>query len=113
VWPRRWASPPPPRPRWAGSSSRARRAQAAAERERLAAALAGTPLHFPAGHGPLVWLGSHEHDGRRLASHLASSRIAVMPGTAWGDEAHVRLTLRDAAGTDRLLAALRELPPRG
>jgi histidinol-phosphate aminotransferase len=96
-----------------GPSAARRRAQASAERERLAAALEGTPLSFPAGHGPLVWLGSAEHDGRTLASRLASSRIAVMPGTAWGDDAHVRLTLRDAAATDRLVAALRELPPPG
>jgi histidinol-phosphate/aromatic aminotransferase/cobyric acid decarboxylase-like protein len=93
-------------------SATRRRALAATERERLAAALAGTPLSFPAGHGPLVWLGSTEHDGRTIASHLASNRITAMPGTAWGDEAHVRLTLRDAAATDRLVAALRDLSAR-
>jgi histidinol-phosphate aminotransferase len=86
-----------------------RRAQAARERERLAAALAGTPLAFPGGHGPYVWMSSAEHDGRALAEHLATRRIYVAPGGAWGDARHVRVTLRDAAATDRLAAALHEL----
>jgi histidinol-phosphate aminotransferase len=86
-----------------------RRAQALRERERLAAALAGTPFAFPAGHGHLVWLSSAEHDGRELAAGLAARRIYVTPGAAWGDERHVRVALRDAAATDRLAAALREL----
>jgi histidinol-phosphate/aromatic aminotransferase/cobyric acid decarboxylase-like protein len=86
-----------------------RRALAAAEREHLAAALAGTPLALARGTGPLVWLSSASHDGPELANHLASRRIFVTPGTAWGDDRHVRVTLRDAAATDRLVAALREL----
>jgi histidinol-phosphate aminotransferase len=86
-----------------------RRATAARERERLAEALRGTPLSFPAGHGHLAWLGSTEHDGAEIARHLAGRRIYVTPGTAWGDDLHVRIALRDGAGTDRLAAALREL----
>jgi histidinol-phosphate aminotransferase len=87
-----------------------RRAQAAAERERLADALARTPFSFPAGHGHLIWLRSDAHDGRTIAGHLAGRRIAVLAGAAWGDEAHVRLSLRDRATTERLVAALGELP---
>jgi histidinol-phosphate/aromatic aminotransferase/cobyric acid decarboxylase-like protein len=86
-----------------------RRAAAARERERLAAALAGSALAFPAGAGPLAWLSSDDHDGPALAAHLASRRIFVTPGTAWGDDRHVRVTLRDGAATDRLVAALDEL----
>ena len=88
-----------------------RRAAAARERERLAAALEGTPFSFPAGHGHLVWLGSDEHDGATIARHLAAQRIYVTPGSAWGDEHHVRIALRDAAATDRLAAALSDLGP--
>ena len=98
---------------WAASAGDAaaerRRAHAYAERERLARELQGTPLSFPAGHGHLVWLGSERHDGRTLAGHLAARRIAVMPGAAWGDDARIRIALRDAAATERLAAALREL----
>jgi histidinol-phosphate aminotransferase len=88
-----------------------RRAAAARERERLAAGLRGTPFGFPAGHGHLVWLSSTDHDGRDIARGLAAQRIYVTPGTAWGDDRHVRVALRDGAATDRLIAALRELAP--
>jgi len=86
-----------------------RRALAASQRERLAAALDGSPLSFPAGHGHLAWLSSREHDGRALAAHLAGHRITVASGGAWGDEQHVRVSLRHDAATDRLAAALAEL----
>jgi histidinol-phosphate aminotransferase len=86
-----------------------RRATAARERERLAEALRDTPFAFPAGHGHLVWLGSTEHTGADIARGLAAQRIYVAPGTAWGDDLHVRVALRDGAATDRLVAALRDL----
>jgi histidinol-phosphate/aromatic aminotransferase/cobyric acid decarboxylase-like protein len=86
-----------------------RRATAARERDRLAAALRDTPFSFPAGHGPFVWLASEAHDGAAIAAGLAARRIYVTPGSAWGDDGHVRVVLRDAAATDRLSSALREL----
>ncbi|HET9740617.1 MAG TPA: pyridoxal phosphate-dependent aminotransferase [Solirubrobacteraceae bacterium] len=86
-----------------------RRAAAARERERLGEQLDGTPFSFPAGHGPLVWLASAEQDGATVARHLAAQRIFVTPGQAWGDQRHVRVTLRDGGATDRLAAALLEL----
>jgi histidinol-phosphate aminotransferase len=86
-----------------------RRASAARERERLTTALDGTSFSFPAGHGPYVWLSSTAHDGAAIASGLAAQRVYVTPGSAWGDERHVRVTLRDATATDRLSASLREL----
>jgi histidinol-phosphate/aromatic aminotransferase/cobyric acid decarboxylase-like protein len=86
-----------------------RRAIAARERERLADALRTTSLSFPAGHGHLVWLSSAEHDGAAITSHLAAQRIYVTPGTAWGDDRHVRAALRDGPATDRLTAAVGDL----
>ena len=98
---------------WALESGEAivarRRAAAARERERLAAALRDTPFAFAAGHGPLIWLESTEHDGSAIAAGLAAQRIYVTPGAAWGDEKHVRIALRDGAATDRLSAALSDL----
>ena len=85
------------------------RAEAAASRERLAAALAGSSLAFPAGSGPLVWLSSATAGGPELAAHLAARRIYVTPGTAWGDDRHVRVALRGPEATERLVAALAEL----
>jgi histidinol-phosphate/aromatic aminotransferase/cobyric acid decarboxylase-like protein len=86
-----------------------RRAAAARERERLAAALHGTPLSFPPTAAPFVWLSSDAHSGRELIEHLGLRRIKVAAGEQWGDERHVRITLRDSEATERLIAALREL----
>ncbi|MDA0165765.1 pyridoxal phosphate-dependent aminotransferase [Solirubrobacter ginsenosidimutans] len=79
-------------------SVRRRREQADAARERLAA-------EFPvaAGVGPYAWLALP------VAEELAARRIYVAPGSAWGDEHHVRVTLPpEAAALDRLLEALRD-----
>jgi histidinol-phosphate/aromatic aminotransferase/cobyric acid decarboxylase-like protein len=87
-----------------GSASAARRRDgAAAERARLVA----EGFHISPGHGPYVWLAAS--DGRALTEALAARRIYVAPGSAWGDDHHVRITLRDAAATDRLIEALRAL----
>jgi histidinol-phosphate/aromatic aminotransferase/cobyric acid decarboxylase-like protein len=86
-----------------------RRAAAVRERDRLAAALHGTSLSFPPTSAPFVWLSSDEHSGREIARHLGLRRINVAAGEPWGDDRHVRITLRDTAATDRLIAALREL----
>jgi histidinol-phosphate/aromatic aminotransferase/cobyric acid decarboxylase-like protein len=84
------------------ASVAARRAACARERERLAAG----PFAVAPGAGPYAWL---ETRGRPLAEELAARRIFVAPGSAWGDDAHVRVTLGDPASTDRLLEALYEL----
>ena len=55
------------------------------------------------GEGPYAWLRAP------VAEALAARRIYVAPGSAWGDEEHVRVTLSDAAATERLLEALRSL----
>jgi len=86
-----------------------RRAAAARERDRLAATLQGSPLSFPPTAAPFVWLSSDAHAGREIVEHLAARRIKVAPGEQWGDERHVRVTLRDPPATDRLAAALGEL----
>jgi histidinol-phosphate aminotransferase len=80
----------------------ARRVACARERERLASG----PFPVAPGVGPYAWL---ETRGRPLAEELAARRIFVAPGSAWGDDDHVRVTLRDAASTERLLEALHEL----
>ena len=74
-----------------------RREQVARERARLVDALGARVAD---GVGPYVWLEAS-------AEALAAARVYVAPGTAWGSSDHVRVTLRDAAATDRLLDALR------
>jgi len=90
-----------------------RRALAAAEREHLAAALTGTDLAFPPGIGPLLWLSSASLSGHELSTGLAARRIFVTPGSAWGDDRHVRIALRGPAATDRLASALKDLLEAG
>ena len=90
-----------------------RRELAAAEREHLAAVLTGTDFAFPAGTGPLLWLSCASLPGRDVAAGLATKRIFVAPGTAWGDDRHVRIALRGPGATDRLAAALKDLQVNG
>lgn len=73
-----------------------RREQVARERARLVEALGDRVAE---GVGPYAWL-------RADAAELAKARVYVAPGTAWGSPDHVRVTLRDAAATDRLLEAI-------
>ena len=81
-----------------GASAARRRAQARAARSRLAAEFDVAP-----GEGPYAWLRAP------VAEALAARRIYVAPGAAWGDSAHVRVTLGTDTETDRLLEALRSL----
>ena len=64
-----------------------------AQRARLAAEFAVAP-----GVGPVRVAGAA---GRPRSWPRGGS--TSRPGSAWGDERHVRVTLRDAAATDRLL----------
>jgi len=86
-----------------------RRAGVAAERARLERLLAGTRFSFAPSAAHFVWLRGDGLTGPDLAHDLAEQRIAVAPGTQWGDEEHVRVTLRDRAATERLASALRSI----
>jgi histidinol-phosphate/aromatic aminotransferase/cobyric acid decarboxylase-like protein len=90
-----------------------RRALAAAEREHLAAALTDTDLAFAPGTGPLLWLSSASLTGHDLSTGLAARRIFVTPGSAWGEDRHVRIALRSPEATDRLASALHDLLDAG
>jgi histidinol-phosphate/aromatic aminotransferase/cobyric acid decarboxylase-like protein len=81
------------------SSALRRREEAEAERQRLVEAV-GDRFSVSPGHGPYVWLAGTS------AEALASRRVLVAPGSAWGYDLHVRITLRDASATDTLIAAL-------
>ncbi|HVL95268.1 MAG TPA: histidinol-phosphate transaminase [Solirubrobacteraceae bacterium] len=84
-----------------------RRHAMAAERARLAEQLAGTPFQFAPSAANFVWLRGEGTTAAAISHGLADQRIAV--ATGWGDDAHVRITLRDRAATDRLASALRAL----
>ncbi len=86
-----------------------RREKALAERRRLAAALRGSSFSFPLSETNFVWLSSRVHPGAATAAALGRRQLRVAPGSAWGDDRHVRLALRDEAATLRVAQALEEL----
>ncbi len=94
--------------RAAGRLERRRRA-IAAERAHLAGLLAGTPFSVLASAAHYVWMRGEGMTAAQITHGLAEERVHVASGSSWGDEDHVRVTLRDRAATDRLAAALRRL----
>ncbi len=90
----------------AAARLRVRQITAAAERDRLRTALADTPFSFGASEAHIVWLRGENMTAAQLVHGLAGQRISVEPGATWGDDDHVRVTLRDRPATERLVAAL-------
>ncbi len=86
-----------------------RRSAAAAERARLASALIDTPFSFPESQTHAVWLAGEGMTASQITHGLGEQRIHVASGAGWGDDDHVRVTLRDQRSTERLVAALRVL----
>jgi histidinol-phosphate/aromatic aminotransferase/cobyric acid decarboxylase-like protein len=95
----------------------ARRAAAAADRARLARALDGTGVSFPAGAvANFVWLGGERLEPGALVSRLAAGQVFVTPGGVYGDARRVRAALRGPMAVDRLaglLLGLRAARQRG
>lgn len=88
---------------------RKRRAAAATERDRLAEALRGTPYSTAPSRSCYVWMSCEGLGGAAISRGLDEARIVVAPGADWGDEDHIRITLRDKPATERLASALRAL----
>ena len=86
-----------------------RRRSATAERRRLEKALRGSGFTFAPSRTHAVWLSGEGLDGPAIARGLDEARIVVAPGMDWGDEDHVRITLRDKPATERLASSLRGL----
>jgi histidinol-phosphate aminotransferase len=86
-----------------------RRARIAAERERLKALLDPTPFRFGESHTHAVWLSADGMTAAFVTHGLAEQRVIVASGAGWGDDDHVRITLRDRPATERLAAALQAL----
>lgn len=84
-----------------------RRTAAATEVARLATALRDTPFSFPESRTHSVWLRGERMTAAQITHALAEQRIHVASGANWGDDDHVRITLRDQRSTERLVAALR------
>jgi histidinol-phosphate aminotransferase len=83
-----------------------RSALVAEQRGRLLASLHDLPVDAPATQANFAWLGAAGLTGAELTARLERNGVIVAPGAALGDEDHVRVAIRGAAATERLLTAL-------
>jgi histidinol-phosphate aminotransferase len=92
-----------------GDKELARRRTAVIEqRTRLRDALEELPVEVPESQANFIWLRAHGWSGEQLAKRLEQSRVQVAPGGPLGDERCVRVAIRDAQATDRVIWALHE-----
>ncbi|MDQ3770357.1 MAG: aminotransferase class I/II-fold pyridoxal phosphate-dependent enzyme [Actinomycetota bacterium] len=85
----------------------ARRAGAVAvERDALTRRLRSLGLEVTDSDANVLWVAAPGFDGPGLHQALDRAQIAVMPGTRLGDGGRVRITVRDAQSSGRLVRAL-------
>ncbi len=84
-----------------------RRAAAnARERDRLSAALTAARLMVTPSQSCALWARPADGDGLGLATRLEQGGVIVQGGAALGDPTHVRISVRDAAATERIARVL-------
>jgi histidinol-phosphate aminotransferase len=83
-----------------------RRSAVIEQRRRLEAGLSALPLEVTPSHANFLWIKATGMSGIELANRLRKDNVLVAPGGPLGADDHIRATIRDAAATDRLLAAL-------
>ena len=76
------------------------------ERARLQEALSELPVDAAPSQANFVWVRARSISGDELTSRLGGQGVIVAPGRPLGAEDHVRITVRDKAANDRLIAAL-------
>ena len=91
----------------AGDAELTRRRDAVSrERARLSEALQDLPVDADPSQANFLWVKAHEVGGAQLVDRLRRQGVLVAAGGPLGADDHVRITVRDAAATDRLLRAL-------
>ena len=92
-----------------GDGEVARRRQMVLEqRARLERELPGLGIHAPPSQANFLWLHAPGLIGAQLAAQLRENGVLVAPGGPLGADDHVRVSIRGAAATERLLRGLRE-----
>ncbi len=76
------------------------------ERSRLTSALRDRGFEVANSQANFVWASHPTIEGSELSARLARAGILITGGSALGEPHHVRIGLRDAAASDRLLNAL-------
>jgi histidinol-phosphate aminotransferase len=77
-----------------------------AERAALTAALRERRFEVTDSQANFLWIAHPSVDGGELLARLARAGILVAGGDALGEPHHVRIALRDAAASERLIKAL-------
>lgn len=90
-----------------------RRTMVIRERSRLLGLLGRLDVEAAPSQANFLWLRAPGLTGPELAGRLRREGIIVASGAPLGAEDHIRVTLRDAAGGDRLVAALERATGRG
>jgi histidinol-phosphate aminotransferase len=83
-----------------------RRRMVVEQRVRVLRALHDLPVDAPESQANFVWMRAPGLTGAELAMRVENERVLVAPGGPLGDEEHVRVAVRGAAATERLLRAL-------
>jgi|SRR5665213_1462897 len=78
----------------------------AAERVALSAALRERHFEVADSQANFLWVAHPSVDGGELVARLAQAGVLVAGGEALGESRHVRISVRDAACSERLLGAL-------
>lgn len=76
------------------------------ERDALTSRLRSMGFDVADSEANVLWVAPPGLDGAGLHDALERAQIAVMPGSRVGDGARVRITVRDAQASGRLLRAL-------
>ena len=83
-----------------------RRSLVIEQRTRFQNELHDLPVDAPESQANFVWLHASGLTGAQLTGALEQAGVIVAPGGPLGADDHVRASIRGAAATDRLLAAL-------
>lgn len=79
------------------------------QRKRILAAMPGLPVNASPSQGNFLWMAKPGISGAMLASRLENEGVIVAPGGPLGADDHVRVSVRGAAASVRLIAALEKL----
>jgi histidinol-phosphate aminotransferase len=76
------------------------------ERPRLTAQLRGRGFDVADSQANFLWAEHPAFDGGELAARLARAGVLVAGGAALGEPRHARISIRNAAASQRLLDAI-------
>ncbi len=79
------------------------------ERSHLVDSLRELPVDVSDSQANFLWISARDMSGNELANRLRERGVIVAPGGPFGEEQHVRATVRDEAASGRLLKALGEV----